>query len=257
MTVAVYRFAQFGPRFPHPDNYDPEPDGSVQVSRPAPEDVDRNELLSKISIPLYQPNNQFRALSVRHDEVGHYDAYHEPDTDDVTRQHYVCPKNFPAYEQMDVPGQVYARASIQILKEIFRRYRGTLAPTGEYRQRTLDLRGLEGTLQAAEDVVTSGLVLRNVQSQRPVTRMAIQGLQIPDNPEVQDLKDRAEFIRTLEFIFEHNGGALQMGIDDNASIKFARSPGDAPSLEVMSRLEPYIRQHSELVTVAVGQGGGG
>ena len=263
MPVAVYRFARFEPEFPHPLN-DPDlaPAVNLDIGRPAPDGVDRQELRSRISRQQLQPNDAFGAFTVRHDEVGHYDSYDEPDDDGqdneaVVRHYYVCPKDYFAYERNAALGEVYVKAPVLVLKEVFRRYRATMHPLNPvFRQRVVDLRALEVTLQAREQAETGAYTLGNVQSDTAITRLVVRGQQMTANNEVQGLKDRAESIEVLEFALQHGDTVLQMSIDEQGSVKFARTPGDASALDVLHRLEPYIRQHSELVAVTVGQGGG-
>ena len=223
----------------------------------------RAELRSRISLQQLQPNDAFEAFTVKHDDVGYYDAYDEPDDDgadneNVVRHYYVCPKDYFAYEHNASPGEVYVKAPILVVKEVFRRYRATMAPPNAvFRQRVVDLRALEITLQMQEQAETRAYTLGNVQSDTAITRLLVRGQQMAVNNEVQDLKDRAESVKVLEFGLQHDGTVLQMSIDEQGTVKFTRTPGDAPALDVLHRLEAYIRQHSELVAVTVGQGGGG
>ena len=263
MTVAIYRFARFEPQFPQPpNNLDREPNVSVDIERSAPEGVGRPELRTRISLQQLQPNGAFVAFTVKHDEVGFYDAYDEPedgpDNEEVVRHYYVFPKDYFAYEQNASPGEVYVKAPILVLKEVFRRYRTTMAPPNAvFRQRIVDLRALEITLEMQEQAEPGAYTLSNVPSDTAITRLVVRGQNIAANNEVQNLKDRAESILVLDFDLEHDGTMLQLSIDERGTVKFAKTPGDAPALDVLRRLEPYIRQHSELVAVTVGQGGGG
>lgn len=258
MAIAVYQFARFEPEFPAPLRAsDPTPQvDSLDIERPAPEGVGRSQLRSRIARQQLQPNDTFGAFTVTHDDVGHYDAYDEPDTDDVVRHYYVYPKDYFAYERNASPGEVYVKAPVSILKELFRRYRTTMQPPDAvFRQRVVDLRALEATLKMQEHAEPGAYTLDNVQSDTAISRLTVRGQRIEDNNEVQDLKARAESIAVLEFGLSHGDIVLQMSVDERGAVKFTRTPGDAPALDVLHRLEPYIRQHSELVAVAVGQGG--
>ena len=260
MAVAIYQFARFEPEFPCPlPTSAPTPQAdSLDVERPAPEGVGRSQLRSRISRQQLQPNDAFGAFTVTHDDVGHYDAYDEPDADDVVRHYYVYPKDYFAYERNASPGEVYVKAPILVVKELFRRYRTTMTPANAaFRQRVVDLRGLEATLEVQMHAESGAYTLGNVESDTAITRLVVRGQQIAANNEVQDLKRRAESINVLEFGLQHGEVVLQMSVDERGAVKFARTPGDAPALDVLDRLEPYILKHSELVAVAVGQGGGG
>ena len=265
MTVAVYRFARFEPEFPSPFNapdHDSGPAVSIDIVRPAPDGVGRQELRSRISRQQSQPNDAFKALTVKHDEVGHYDAYDEPggngqENENVIRHYYVCPKDYFAYERNAGAGEVYVNSPDQVLKEVFRRYRATRNPPNPvFRQRVVDLRALEATLRAQEQVVTGAYTLGNVQSDTAIASLAVRGQQMATNNEVQNLKDRAESVKVIEFDLQHGDTMLRISIAEQGSVKFARTPGDAPALDVLHRLEPYIELHSQLVAVTVSQGGG-
>ena len=256
MPVAVYNFARFEPRFPRPLD-DPALAATVDIGRPAPDVTGRPELRSRISRQQLQSSDAFGAFTVKHDDVDYYDSYDELDTDEVVRHYYVFPKDYFAYERNASLGEVYVKAPILVLKEVFRRYRSTFnPPNAVFRQRVVDLRALEATLQMQEQTETGAYTFGNVQSDSPIARLAVRGPNMASNNEVQDLKDRAESVKLLEFGLQHGDTVLRVSIDEKGSVKFARTPGDAPALDVLHRLEPYIQQHAELIAVTVGQGGG-
>ena len=264
MAIAIYRFARFEPDFPSPAA-DPEglAPAFVIVGRPAPDGVNRPELNSRIALQQLQPADTFQALSIRHDEVGHYDAYEEQEGDgplpeEVVRHYFVYPKDYRAYELINTPGEVFIQAPLEATKELFRRYRSTMNPPNAiYRRRQVNLRALEVTLRHHQHIEPGAYTLANIPSDTPILRMQVSAQQIIDNDEVQDLKDRAESIGILEFGYPYGDELLRISIDALGAVKFHQTPGDAPALEVLSHLEPYIRQHSELVAFTVGQGGGG
>ena len=170
----------------------------------------------------------------------------------------MCPKDYFAYERIAVPGEVYAKAPLLVVKEVFRRYRATMNPANPvFRQRIVDLRGLEMTLEAQEQAVIGAYTLGNVQSDTAIARLVVRGQRMAANNEVQGLKGRAETVEVLEFGMQHGDTLLQLSVDEQGTVKFARTPGDAPALDVLYRLEPHIELHSQLIAVTVGQGGGG
>ena len=277
MAQVTFRFAAFEPSLLHPaglpDVSDSDDDSAprigsdattgsdpvMHVERPAQDEVPRRVLRTRAFVVPDAPHRAFNAFSVVHDDVGHYDAYAnptngEPNTnhDEEVRQWYVKPVRFFAYELNDQRGHVYATTPTAILKEMFRRYRATTQnERTTFRQRVVDIRALEPTLQLRMAAQTTGYTFRNVLSDTAITRIVADGQQFGDNDELQNVRDRAEKIGAIRFDFQHGDAILRIGIDEHATVRFSYNPGDRPALDILNQLDEHIAAHSDLTAVSV------
>lgn len=251
MAIQTLQFVVFEPSPLQPIADSPI---AMDVIRLAPDEVDRPHVRTRAFAQAAAVHDAFHGFNFLHDMVGHYRAYEDvldPNDDEEPQVFtYIGPIRFHAYELENSPGHLYAATSLENLKEVFRRYR---VSTGNavLRQRVVDVRGLEVALRQNLGANTGEYTLSRVNSDTAVSRISIRGQDIWDNAEVQDIKNRAERILTLGFDFNHEGVMLGMSVNVSGAIKFARYPGDHPSLEVLRQLEPHIIANSELATINV------
>ena len=251
MAIQTFQFVVFEPS---PLQIVADNPIAMDVNLPSPEEVDRPYLRTRAFAREVVVHDAFHGFTFLHDAVGHYSAYDDvpdPEDDDEPQVFtYIGASRFHAYELGNNPGYLYAGTSLSNLKEVFRRYRANVG-SAVIRQRIVNVWDLEKALRQNFGANISEYVLLNVNSDTAVSRVDIRGQDISDNDEMQNMKNRAEYLQTLGFGFLHEGVVLGISISMNGAVKFARYPGDHPALEVLCQLEPYIATSSELATIKV------
>ena len=236
----------------------------LDVAREAPDGAKRPFLRTMVFKRPDDPHTAFKAFSVVHDKLVPYQAYVEPNTAgsdnadpptytyEVELQFYITPARFFLYEFTDNPGFMYGNASVQILKEIFRRRRVSSGDQASlYRQRVVDLRGLRGALMEKAHVETAGWALLDVPMDTPISRMSVDGPQIDDNADIEDLMEKADKVSAFRFDMQYGDTIFRLRIDEQGSVNFSKYPGDQTGLAILHFLEGFIADHSELAAATV------
>ncbi len=203
-------------------------------------------------------HDAFNPFQIIHDDVRYIYAYprstdgEASDSEKEIRQGYVKPVRFVAYELDDQWGHLYATAPESILKEMFRRYRGTPGNAGaSLMRRKINLRQLRARLREEMGVESSDLTFLNVDGDRALTKIVVAGQQLDDNEEIDDFDTRAEEVGVFTFKYQHENAIIKITIKMSGAVRFANDPEGTSSLDLLQRLDGYIRAHSELVPVSV------
>ena len=231
------------------------PNRVLDVRQDAPEGVKRAYLRTRVMKRQDTPHDAFSALLVTHDTVQRLDAYADSDgqadSDEVEERIYIQPKQFPAYEFNDVPGQLYMAASDALAAQMLRRFKDDGGRSDTVRNRRIVRLGeLEGALTATFEAETFGYKLLDVQSSTPIRTYDVIGQQIADNEEVQDAKTRAREIRALMVILQSQADMLYLQITHSGAVTFLNYPGDESALEILRALEDTISANSDLESIA-------
>lgn len=279
MPSITYRFAAFEPDLLHPSTgalielpLYPSVDIRVailpggdyeqvlEISKQAPPEVEairRRLVTNGFTIPGIT-HDAFSSFHIIHDDDRYINAYRPTpdDGEDVSRetirQGYVTPVRFYAYELNDQWGHLYATTSVNILKEMLRRYRSTTGNAGaSLMSRKVDLRALRKTLREKMGVESSDLTFLNVIGNTALTRVAMAGPQLDDDDEIDHFDARAEEVGVFTFKYQHEDAIITITIRTDGSVKFSNDPQGASSLDLLRRLDGYIQAHSELVPVGV------
>ena len=207
-------------------------------------------------------HDAFKAFNVVHDDCKSIYAYPASDnqTDDASvveneeEKIYVYPLRFSLYELTAQPGQVYAAAPTALLRHMFSRHRETYqAESAVFKQRVVDISALEPVLKSETDAETVGYAFRNVQSNHPISRLAVEGMNVDTNEEVQDIKGRADEIKSITFDLQTSDRLVRVRISEDGSVGFTRDLGDHTALTIVNLLESYISKYSELTSRTVGK----
>ena len=223
----------------------------LDLSEDAPAETKRKQLRTRIT-SLSTPHDAFKAFHASHDMVNHVNAYAETDTsqsddpDTLQDRPFVVPRQFQLYELGNTPNQFYFAAPETLMRSVFKRYKDRQGQSlHKHQHRIVDIRDLETKL--TDDFSINGYKLRNIQSTPTISAVDVAGLNLSENTEVQDVKNRAELMRAIGFIMQsENKEAIRVQVAQNGAVTFLDYPGEASALGILHQLEPIIRSSADL-----------
>lgn len=223
----------------------------LDLSEDAPAETKRQQLRTRIT-SLSTPHDAFKSFHASHDIVQHVNAYAETDTsqsddpDTLQDRPFVVPRQFQLYELQDTPNQFYFAAPETLMRSVFRRFKDLHGQSlHKHQHRIVDIRSLEAKL--TDDFSINGYKLRNVQSTPTISAVDVVGMNLSENTEVQDVKNRAELMRAITFIMQsENREAIRVQVAQNGAVTFLDYPGDANALGILNQLEPIIGSSADL-----------
>lgn len=254
MTRKTFNFASFNPMLWNSASSSDPTTPVLEVQQLAPQGSPRSVLKTKLFLRQTTPHDAFSAFNGRHDIIKKLEAY-APREDDGTEsdalqeQIYVSPSEFHAYQFRNNPTHLYITASDTIIRSILKRYRETTKDySGTLSRRVVHINDLEKSLLEMEIV---GYTLRNVLSETPITNLDVSGVRMDQNAEVQGAKGRAGSIASITFDLQNGQQIIRVRVTQNGSVAFADYPGDATALAVLDKLEAYINNASDMVSIQV------
>ncbi len=180
----------------------------------------------------------------------------QDDPDSLQERIFVQPREFQIYEFGDKTGQLYVTTPELIMRQMLRRHRSTYTDDIDLSRRIVDLDCLEKQLAPA---TIDGYLLTDVLLGSPVQRVEIVGQRLGQNDEVQDVKERADKLRALQFSWTRRGmdRVVDVRVAENGAVRFTDYPGDETALRVLGDLEPLIErcEDTELINVRKRRGG--
>ena len=253
MAVKKFTWVNYSPSLWNGERFDPQtPILSIEAPAP-PNENNRAVLNTRVYYVENSPSDDFHVFNVSHDNYSRHTAYDpdDPSSDSLIEVTSVYPIHFAAYNLKTQPGSFYATTSHNNLKDVFRRYREfTKSGHITLNLRILDVQCLERSLVDAEVV---GYTLLNVSGVTPYHRLQAEGPQIDRNPEAQDFVQRAGHMQAISLMLQSGTMILKLSIRDDGSITFQIYPGDATALDVISKLESFIRGCSDEQSIQVRQ----